>query len=140
MSYNNGIPKDGLHAERIMIKPVSSSYAMRVCATTDCNNFSYGKKYCQSCMNKFELEHNKKRDYYYGIKKPETKNDNLLYDIRYYNEFVEHVNGALDTSTIYTGWIYKFKCEHVQSIYHGFVLGLQYSQQQLNRHMYHAHG
>ena len=142
MSYNNGIPKDGLHVERIVIKPVSSSYAMRVCATTDCNQVSHGKKYCQSCMNKFETEHNKKRDYYFGVneKLSPTNNDNLLFDIRYYNEFVEHINGVLDTSTIFTGWVYKFKHEHVQSIYHGFVLGLQYSKLKMKNHMYYTYG
>lgn len=126
MSYNNGIPIN----HRVMIKPRSSPYVIRVCATSDCSHLSYDKKYCKSCMNKFELEHNKKRDYYFGVneKLSSTNNDKLLFDIQYYNEFIEHVNGVLDTSTIFNGWIYKFKCEHVQSIYYGFVMGLQYSR------------
>ena len=83
MSYNNGIPKDGLHVERIMVKPISSSCVMRVCATTDCNNFSYSKKYCEHCVREFEFEHDKKRDHYFG--KDENKSfskSELLHDIR----------------------------------------------------------
>lgn len=124
MSYNNGIPKDGLHVERIMIKPVSSSYAVRVCATTDCNNFSYGKKYCQSCMNKFETEHNKKRDYYFGVNdKSETKNHK---NIPHYNEFVEYLNCGFG--------IYVFEFDQVRTIYDSFIKYMK-----LNEQMY-THG